>query len=70
MDEKSKSKPGNSAAIYKIIVGSFKLKENAEKRVAYLDSLGIDLYVHAVHISNLKQNHYQKSIHYWILGFN
>jgi N-acetylmuramoyl-L-alanine amidase len=52
MDEKSKSKPGDLPVIYNIIVGSFKLKENAEKRVSYLDPLGIDSYVHTVHISN------------------
>lgn len=40
------------AVIYKIIAGSFKVKENAEERRSYLRSLGFDSYIQAVTISD------------------
>jgi N-acetylmuramoyl-L-alanine amidase len=40
------------AVMYKIIAGSFKVKENAEERGSYLRSLGIDSVVQAATISN------------------
>ena len=50
MDD-SKSKSDDLAVFYKIIAGSFKLKGNAEERVSYLSSLGIDSFVQAITIS-------------------
>ena len=38
--------------MYKIIAGSFKVKENAEERGSYLRSMGIDSFVQAATISN------------------
>lgn len=46
------AKPGeDTRTIYKVIAGSFKDKENAEKRVAYLNSRGIESFVDPVTIS-------------------
>ena len=40
------------AVIYKILAGSFKVKENAEERGSYLRSMGIDSFIKAATISN------------------
>ena len=41
----------DSGAIYKVIAGSFKSKENADERVSFLRSKGIDSYVDTISIS-------------------
>lgn len=41
----------DSGAIYKVIAGSFKPKENADERVSFLRSKGIDSYVDTISIS-------------------
>ncbi|MUK87602.1 N-acetylmuramoyl-L-alanine amidase [Ornithinibacillus sp. L9] len=44
-------KPDDSDVFYKVIAGSFKSRENAEERVAFLNSRGIDSFVATVTIS-------------------
>lgn len=44
-------KPNDSGTVYKVIAGSFKLKENAEKRVSYLHSKGIESFVKSIIVS-------------------
>ncbi|MCY8234183.1 SPOR domain-containing protein, partial [Priestia endophytica] len=46
-----KPKPNDPGTIYKIIVGSFKSKENAEERVDVLHSKGIESFIMTVNIS-------------------
>jgi N-acetylmuramoyl-L-alanine amidase len=46
-----KRKPDETGTIYKVIAGSFKSRDNAEERVAYLDSKGIESFVDTVTIS-------------------
>lgn len=41
----------DSGSIYKVIAGSFKSKENADERVSFLRSKGIDSYVDTISIS-------------------
>ncbi|WP_176555702.1 N-acetylmuramoyl-L-alanine amidase [Virgibacillus ndiopensis] len=44
-------KQEDSGTIYKIIAGSFKSKDNADQRVSYLQSKGIEAFVYATTIS-------------------
>ncbi|WP_067727579.1 N-acetylmuramoyl-L-alanine amidase [Oceanobacillus damuensis] len=44
-------KEHDSETIYKVIAGSFQSQENADERVAYLDSQGIDSFVTTITIS-------------------
>ncbi|WP_318153028.1 N-acetylmuramoyl-L-alanine amidase [Metabacillus arenae] len=48
---KLQKKPDNSGTIYKVIAGSFKSRENAEERVSYLDTKGIEAFVDSRNIS-------------------
>ena len=41
----------DSGSIYKVIAGSFKSKENADERISFLRSKGIDSYVDTISIS-------------------
>ncbi|MDV2683712.1 N-acetylmuramoyl-L-alanine amidase [Alkalihalophilus lindianensis] len=45
-----KRKTNDSTMFYKVIAGSFKSKENAEKRVTYLESQGIESFIKSVTI--------------------
>lgn len=49
---KLKRKKDDSETIYKVIAGSFKSKENAEKRADELRSKGIESYIDSVTLSN------------------
>jgi N-acetylmuramoyl-L-alanine amidase len=47
-----KQKSDDTQTIYKIIAGAFKAKENAEERVAFLKSKGIEAFVYSITISS------------------
>ncbi|UFU00249.1 N-acetylmuramoyl-L-alanine amidase [Radiobacillus kanasensis] len=42
----------NSGAVYKVIAGSFKVKENADERSTYLETKGIESFVNTVIVSS------------------
>lgn len=44
-------KPDDSGTVYKVIAGSFKSKENAEERVSYLRSKGIESFEYSINVS-------------------
>ncbi|MFC0271905.1 N-acetylmuramoyl-L-alanine amidase [Metabacillus herbersteinensis] len=44
-------KPDDTGTVYKVIAGSFKSKVNAEERVSYLQSKGIESFVYSMNVS-------------------